>query len=52
MRERELRFETIMKRPPGVNANRIIELEDRVRELQDEMHRAALALVNVAKRQQ
>lgn len=54
MREREARFEDIMKRlgkMPGVMANRIMELEDRVRELQDEMERAALGLMNAAKRQ-
>lgn len=51
MCEREARFDGIMRRlgkTPGVMANRIIELEDRVRELKDEMHSAALGLMTVA----
>jgi hypothetical protein len=51
MRERERRFEEVMKMKAGVMANRIIDLEDRVRELQDKMVQVATGLLSVARRE-
>ncbi len=50
MRERQQRFADAMKREKGTLANNVLDLEDRVRELEFEMERVGLALINKAKR--
>ncbi len=45
MRDRERRFEELIKLPAGVLANRVIELEAKLREREAEMTRVALSLM-------
>lgn len=50
MRERERRFEDLVRLQPGVLANLVIEREERIRELEKAARASSLALMAVVEK--